>query len=109
MVFDVQLVLLNITTIEQVRTAAAQSSVPGETRGPEEYYTNPFTLGWRKNVAYMLCRPAGYSWIEADQPAMEDRRLVNPGVRLPATGWKAELEHHHGIGDGHFGEGSRDD
>jgi len=28
----------------------------------------------------MLCRPAGYDWIQASKPAVEDARTLNPGV-----------------------------
>ena len=28
----------------------------------------------------MLCRPAGYSWLDASGVATEDRRMVNPGL-----------------------------
>ena len=43
----------------------------------------------------MVCRPAGFSWIQAHDVVVEDTRQVNPG----ATGvWKP-------IGDGDESEG----
>lgn len=41
---------------------------------------NPFTRGnWKRNVAEMLCRPQGFSWLDPHGAAVVDRRLVNPG------------------------------
>lgn len=42
---------------------------------------NPFTHGsWIRNLAEMLCRPRGSSWLDAAGPAVEDKRQVNPGM-----------------------------
>ncbi|KAF8590092.1 zf-DHHC-domain-containing protein, partial [Ramaria rubella] len=73
--YHVRLLLLNITTIEQVRNKVHATLIPGPAP------PNPFSLGrWHRNVAYLLCRPAGYSWIDASAVKMEDRRLINPGA-----------------------------
>lgn len=81
---SLQLIILNITTIEQVRSQARNTLAPAES------HSNPFTLGrWTRNIAYTFCRPAGYSWIQADEVAMEDRRIVNPGIQ---THWKSPEE-----------------
>lgn len=90
-----QLLLLNITTIEQVlfsfscclllftgrdpqvRNKFHATLVPGPTP------PNPFSLGrWYHNVAYLLCRPAGYTWIEASSLKMQDKRQINPGIYM---------------------------
>ncbi|KAF8320108.1 hypothetical protein DL93DRAFT_1940535 [Clavulina sp. PMI_390] len=82
--YHCRLVLLNITTIEQVRSQARNTLAPAESQ------TNPFTLGkWTKNVTYILCRPPGYTWIQGDEVAMEDKRVVNPGARARMD-WKME-------------------
>jgi hypothetical protein len=72
--YHIRLLLLNVTTIEQVRNQAHSSILPGPTP------PNPFNLGrWYSNLGYLLCRPAGYSWIEPWEVATEDLREVNPG------------------------------
>lgn len=69
-----QLLLLNVTTIEQIRNQAHKTLVPG---APPP---NPFSHGnWRRNLLAVLCRPVGYSWLDAAGVAVEDRREVNPG------------------------------
>jgi palmitoyltransferase ZDHHC9/14/18 len=80
--YHVRLMLLNITTIEQVRNQAHRSIIPGPLP------PNAFTLGkWYRNLAYLMCRPVTYSWIEADAYVMHDQRLPNPGYGMP---WKDE-------------------
>ena len=66
----------------QVRNKFHATLVPGPTP------PNPFSLGrWYHNVAYLLCRPAGYTWIEASAVKMEDQRQINPGAY---TDWDEE-------------------
>ena len=69
-----QLLLLNVTTIEQIRNQAHKSVEPGGSPPP-----NPFSHGsWRRNVVATLCRPTGLSWLDARGLVTEDRREVNP-------------------------------
>ncbi len=76
----IKLILLNITTIEQVRSKAHAIVAPGE--APR----NPFSFGsWKRNASWVFCHPAGYSWIEPSAFAEEDARVINPGS-LP--GWR---------------------
>lgn len=80
--YHVRLMLLNITTIEQVRNQAHRSIIPGPLP------PNAFTLGrWYRNLAYLMCRPVTYSWIEANAYVMHDQRLPNPGY---GRSWKDE-------------------
>ncbi|KZT35075.1 hypothetical protein SISSUDRAFT_1051964 [Sistotremastrum suecicum HHB10207 ss-3] len=73
MSYHVRLLLFNITTIEQVRNQAHKKLVPGPPP------PNPFTLGrWYRNLAYLLCRPSGYTWIEADGVKLIDQREFGP-------------------------------
>ncbi|EJD05926.1 uncharacterized protein FOMMEDRAFT_18155 [Fomitiporia mediterranea MF3/22] len=75
--YHVRLLLLNLTTIEQIRSSAHKSIV----RGPAP--PNPFALGsWRHNLAEMLCRSQGMSWLSASEYATEDKRLPNPGAEI---------------------------
>ncbi|KAI9510215.1 DHHC palmitoyltransferase-domain-containing protein [Russula earlei] len=74
--YHVRLLFLNVTTIEQIRNSARKSIEPG-TRAPP----NPFAhSSWRGNLADVLCRPGGFSWVEPHAVATQDRRLVNPGL-----------------------------
>jgi palmitoyltransferase ZDHHC9/14/18 len=60
--------------VSQIRNSAHKSIVPG-TAPP-----NPFAhSSWRGNLADVLCRPSGFSWVQAHAVATEDKRLVNPG------------------------------
>jgi palmitoyltransferase ZDHHC9/14/18 len=78
--YHMRLLLLNITTIEQIRNQAHKTLIPG---APPP---NPFTYGsWRSNLAEVLCRPAGFSWLNAHEVVTEDKRRVNPG--LDDSGW----------------------
>lgn len=72
----------------QIRNQAHKSLVPGPAP------PNPFSHGsWRRNLVYMLCRPAGQSWLDARGIATEDKREVNPGL-LREDDWGAEdIEH----------------
>jgi palmitoyltransferase ZDHHC9/14/18 len=73
--YHMRLLLLNITTIEQIRNNAHKALVPGPPP------PNPFSHGsMRRNVLAVLCRPEGYSWLDASAVAVEDRRLVNPAL-----------------------------
>jgi len=72
--YHMRLLLLNMTTVEQIRNSAHRSLV----QGPAP--PNPFALGnWRHNVGEMLCRPQGLSWLDASAVATEDKREPNPG------------------------------
>ncbi|KAF7440631.1 Eukaryotic peptide chain release factor GTP-binding subunit [Pleurotus ostreatus] len=73
--YHLRLLLLNITTIEQIRNQAHKTLVP-DVAPP-----NPFTHGsWRRNFVAILCRPAGYSWLNGPGIATEDKRDINPGL-----------------------------
>ncbi|KAH8117445.1 DHHC palmitoyltransferase-domain-containing protein [Phellopilus nigrolimitatus] len=80
--YHLRLLLLNLTTIEQIRNSAHKTLV--DSPAPP----NPFALGnWRHNLAEMLCRAQGMSWLEAAEIATEDRREPNPGAEIEeATG-----------------------
>lgn len=79
--YHLRLLLLNLTTIEQIRNSAHKSLV----NGPPP--PNPFALGnWRRNLAEMLCRPRGVSWLDASSFATEDKREPNPGAD-----WEGEM------------------
>ncbi|KAI9057937.1 hypothetical protein FKP32DRAFT_1582950 [Trametes sanguinea] len=85
--YHLRLLLLNVTTIEQIRNQAHKSLVPGPPP------PNPFSHGsWRRNLVYMLCRPAGYSWLDARGIATEDKREVNPGLLPHDDEWADEVE-----------------
>lgn len=77
-----QLLLHNMTTVERLRTKAQikltkdQHSQQSTTSLPR----NPFQMRWYNNIGYLLCRPAGFDWIEASKPHELDGRLINPGV-----------------------------
>ncbi|KAF5373557.1 hypothetical protein D9758_000693 [Tetrapyrgos nigripes] len=71
--YHLRLLVLNITTIEQIRNQAHKTLVPGPAP------PNPFSHGtWRRNVLAVLCRPQGYSWLDFAGVATEDKREVNP-------------------------------
>ncbi|KAF9265528.1 zf-DHHC-domain-containing protein [Marasmius fiardii PR-910] len=73
--YHIRLVLLNITTIEQIRNQAHKTLVPGPAP------PNPFSHGtWRRNMMAVLCRPTGFSWLDPSGTATEDKREVNPGL-----------------------------
>ncbi|KAI0273579.1 DHHC palmitoyltransferase-domain-containing protein [Gloeopeniophorella convolvens] len=75
LVYHVRLLYLNVTTIEQIRNSAHKSIVPGPAP------PNPFAhANWRGNLADVLCRPGGYSWVQPHSVATEDKRVVNPGL-----------------------------
>ncbi|RDB21435.1 putative palmitoyltransferase ZDHHC14 [Hypsizygus marmoreus] len=74
--YHLRLLVLNVTTIEMLRNQAHKSLVPNAAPPP-----NPFSHGTRRrNFAAVLCRPPGYSWLDAGGGATEDGRGVNPGV-----------------------------
>ncbi len=78
LLYFTQLLLLNITTIEQIRNSAHKSVEPSAPALP-----NPFSHGtWRRNVVAVLCRPAGYSWLDARGVVEDDKRGVNPGTMV---------------------------
>ncbi|KAK7467297.1 Eukaryotic peptide chain release factor GTP-binding subunit [Stygiomarasmius scandens] len=75
--YHLRLLVLNITTIEQIRNQAHKTLVPGPAP------PNPFSHGsWRRNVLAVLCRPPGYSWLDASGIATEDKREVNPRAHI---------------------------
>ncbi|KII88300.1 hypothetical protein PLICRDRAFT_41461 [Plicaturopsis crispa FD-325 SS-3] len=81
LVYHMRLLLLNITTIEQIRNQAHKTLVPGPTP------PNPFSHGsWRRNALAILCRPSGFSWLDPRGYATVDRREVNPGLVKGGTG-----------------------
>ncbi|KAI0062322.1 hypothetical protein BV25DRAFT_1804263 [Artomyces pyxidatus] len=92
--YHMRLLFLNITTIEQIRNSAHKSLVPGPPP------PNPFAhSSWRGNVADVLCRPGGFSWLQPRAVATEDKRAVNPGLaqRAYPEGYDVDLE---GAGNG---------
>lgn len=83
LVYHMRLLLLNITTIEQIRIQAHKTLVPGPAP------PNPFSYGsWRHNLMEVLCRPAGYSWLDAHAPVTEDKRRINPGLEDASPRWE---------------------
>ncbi|EIN07178.1 zf-DHHC-domain-containing protein [Punctularia strigosozonata HHB-11173 SS5] len=75
LIYHLRLLLLNVTTIEQIRNQAHKTLVPGPPP------PNPFSHGsMRKNFVNVLCRPTGYSWLDANGTATVDQRKVNPGL-----------------------------
>ncbi|THH13862.1 hypothetical protein EW146_g6400 [Bondarzewia mesenterica] len=95
--YHMRLLILNVTTIEQIRNQAHKSL--GQGPAPP----NPFAHGsWRRNLAHLLCRPVGYSWVQPSAVATEDKREINPG--LLDGGWE---EHDIDLEAGH-GPGSRE-
>ncbi|KAJ7172333.1 DHHC palmitoyltransferase-domain-containing protein [Mycena filopes] len=73
--YHMRLLLLNVTTIEQIRNQAHKTLIPGPAP------PNPFSHGsWRKNLFAVLCRPVGASWLDASAWATQDEREVNPGL-----------------------------
>ncbi|KAG5645590.1 hypothetical protein DXG03_005728 [Asterophora parasitica] len=76
--YHARLLMLNVTTIEQIRNQAHKSiDYPGASKPP-----NPFSHGTRRrNFVSVLCRPQGFSWLEAHAVATNDMREVNPGMR----------------------------
>jgi hypothetical protein len=95
-----QLMLLNITTIEQVRNQAHRSILPGPLP------SNPFTLKrWYRNLGYLMCRPVNYSYIEASSLVEHDLRLPNPGhdrtARLTSEGFGSETFDHQTLDPNH--------
>lgn len=74
--YHARLLLLNVTTIEQIRNQAHKTLSPGQPTP-----SNPFSHGnWRRNLFYVLCRPAGYSWLDSRAFVTEDKREINPGL-----------------------------
>lgn len=72
--YHLRLLVLNVTTIEQIRNQAHKTV----TAGPAP--PNPFSHGrWNRNFAYVLCKPAGFSWLDGHGVATQDKREVNPG------------------------------
>lgn len=50
-------------------------------------------------MVYMLCRPTGYSWLDARAIATEDKRQINPGF-VHEDEWAEDVEHGPGRGKG---------
>jgi len=76
--YHMRLLLLNVTTIEQIRNSAHKTLVPGAVTPP-----NPFSHGtWSRNLIEVLCRPAGWSWLDGSAVKTEDKREVNPGIAM---------------------------
>ncbi|KAJ7343394.1 DHHC palmitoyltransferase-domain-containing protein [Mycena albidolilacea] len=81
--YHMRLLLLNITTIEQIRNQAHKTLVPGPAP------PNPFSHGtWRRNLLQVLCRPVGFSALDAHGLATQDEREVNPGLGHKEQGGK---------------------
>ncbi|KAF5386790.1 hypothetical protein D9615_001602 [Tricholomella constricta] len=90
--YHARLLVLNVTTIEQIRNQAHKSiEFPGASKPP-----NPFSHGARRrNFVSVLCRPQGFSWLDAHAVVTQDLREVNPGM--------------HGVGAGAAGDRDGDD
>ncbi|KIM30972.1 hypothetical protein M408DRAFT_65457 [Serendipita vermifera MAFF 305830] len=91
--YHVRLMLLNVTTIEQVRNQAHRSLMPGPLP------PNPFTLNtWYRNLGYLMCRPIIPSYIDAPSLVKHDHRLPNPGhersARITSDGFESEAYDH---------------
>ncbi|KAJ7510016.1 DHHC palmitoyltransferase-domain-containing protein [Mycena galericulata] len=81
MSYHMRLLLLNVTTIEQIRNQAHKTLIPGPAP------PNPFSHGsWRRNLLAVLCRPVGFSWLDAAAVATQDEREVNPGAVVRTGG-----------------------
>ncbi|KAL9715389.1 Eukaryotic peptide chain release factor GTP-binding subunit [Leucoagaricus gongylophorus] len=81
LLYHMRLLFLNITTIEQIRNQAHKSLIP------EAPPPNPFSYGdWRRNFFNVLCRPVGYSWLDASAIATEDKRGINPALIQSGVG-----------------------
>ncbi|KAI0318936.1 DHHC palmitoyltransferase-domain-containing protein [Amylostereum chailletii] len=94
--YHVRLLFLNMTTIEQIRSQAHKSL------GNGPLPPNPFAhSNWRGNVADVLCRPAGLSWVEPHAIVMEDKRAINPGFAMDEyqTGYDVDVERRGDSGD----------
>ncbi|KAG1891357.1 DHHC palmitoyltransferase-domain-containing protein [Suillus subluteus] len=67
----------------RIRNQAHKSLVPGPAP------PNPFSYGsWRHNLMEVLCRPAGFSWLDAHAPVTEDKRRINPGLEDASPRWE---------------------
>ncbi|KAF8212081.1 DHHC palmitoyltransferase-domain-containing protein [Mycena galopus ATCC 62051] len=61
---------------------------------PRPRPAQPFSHGtWRKNLLQVLCRPVGYSWLDAAGDATQDTREVNPGFVSQRTGARGSGEY----------------
>lgn len=40
----------------------------------------------------VLCRPAGFSWLDAHAPVTEDKRRINPGLEDASPRWEEETD-----------------
>lgn len=79
----------SVSSFKQIRNQAHKTLTSGPTP------PNPFSHGnWRRNLFYVLCRPVGYSWLDASGLATEDKREINPG--LLADDLQAAMEEGHG-------------
>jgi len=66
----------------QIRNQAHKDFLPNVTP------PNPFSYGsWRHNFLEVLCRPAGFSWLDGPAPVTEDKRRVNPGLEDAGPVW----------------------
>jgi len=80
--YHMRLLLLNITTIEQIRNQAHKTLVPGPAP------PNPFSHGnWKRNLIAVLCRPQSPSWLKPSGIATEDKRDINPGFTDGVGAW----------------------
>ncbi|KAH8106810.1 DHHC palmitoyltransferase-domain-containing protein [Cristinia sonorae] len=92
--YHLRLLLLNVTTIEQIRNQAHKTL-----GGPPP--PNPFSHGnWRRNLFYVMCRPGGFSWLDATGLATEDKREINPGMLVMEDDWRGPVEDARGHGQG---------
>ena len=68
---------------------------------PGQTPVNPFAHpSWTGNLADVLCRPGGYSWVQPHAVATEDKRLVNPGFED-----QADFVVDNGSGEATYGNG----
>jgi palmitoyltransferase ZDHHC9/14/18 len=72
---------------------------------------NPFSHGnWRRNLLAVLCRPQGYSWLDASGVVTEDKRQVNPGLLGETSTPGVAVARRSGEGvNGHAREGDWED
>ncbi|KAI5454035.1 Eukaryotic peptide chain release factor GTP-binding subunit [Naganishia albida] len=74
--YHLRLMLINATTVEQIRASASKEFLSKGER-PINHYTY---RSYFKNFAYSICRPQNPSWIDASGWDVEDARLPNPGL-----------------------------
>ncbi|GHJ84285.1 hypothetical protein NliqN6_0687 [Naganishia liquefaciens] len=81
--YHLRLMVINATTVEQIRASAAKEFLPKGER-PMNHFTHGSFL---KNFAYSICRPQNPSWIDANGWETKDDRIPNPGIRTGSVAY----------------------